>query len=214
MSTPFEKQVRLRNEKVGAFTGWYWPSTDSGAWDGPKHDWETSHITKYAKYLRGKKAVVTAGANCGLYARQYATLFETVYAFEPDPLNFHCLVNNCQVPNIIKMQMALGATAELISVNRLGMENVGMHQVVNDPANDPRIPCLPLDDFNLPFCDLIQLDVEGYEVNVLKGARRTIEIHSPVIILENGERFCMDIMKEFGYTHVDKSVSDDIFIKE
>lgn len=207
------QQTVFRHESVGELHGWTWPKTDTGAWNGPKMDWESSHSHKYMKYLKNRRAVVTAGANCGMYARQYAYLFETVYAFEPDPLNFYCLVNNCQMDNVVKMQCALGSEAGLISINRNYADNVGMNTVNEDPSTDPRFPLITIDSLNLRYCDLIQLDVEGYEEKVLLGAKKTIKKHKPVIILENGCRFYLEIMNSLGYEHVDSSSADDIFVK-
>ena len=207
------RETVFRQESVGELHGWTWPATDTGAWTGPKMDWETSHSHKYLQYLKGRRAVVTAGANCGMYARHYGYLFETVYAFEPDPLNFYCLVNNCQLNNVIKMQCALGEKAGLISINRNYQDNVGMNTVNEDETTDPRFPLITIDSLNLRYCDLIQLDVEGYETKVLLGAKKTIKKFSPVIILENGERFNQEIIAELGYEYVDSSVSDDIYVK-
>jgi hypothetical protein len=41
-----------------------------------------------------------------------------------------------------------------------------------------------IDDMHLPSCDLIQLDIEGYELFALQGAQRTIEQYRPVIMIE------------------------------
>jgi hypothetical protein len=41
-----------------------------------------------------------------------------------------------------------------------------------------------IDDLNLECCDLIHLDIEGYELHALMGARNTIEKHQPLIVLE------------------------------
>lgn len=204
-------QTRIINETVDGLTNWVWPVTDIGAWEGPRNDWNFSHKVKYFKNVKSRNVIITAGANCGLYARLYSGIFQYVYAFEPDPANFHCLVNNCQTDNVIKMQCALGSERKPISLYRKDMSNVGMH-VVDD--NTPgMIPMITIDSLNLHMCDVIQLDVEGYEHNVLLGAEETVEKFKPVLILENGEEDNIsEFMRKHKYTIQDNSCFDTIWI--
>ena len=71
------------------------------------------------------------------------------------------------------------------------------------------VPCVRLDDFELPACDLIKLDIEGAEVMALHGAMRTIDRHQPVVVIEqNGaaKTYGMpataaeDVLKSLGYS--------------
>ena len=45
-----------------------------------------------------------------------------------------------------------------------------------------------LDRYRLPSLRLLKIDVEGMEVDVLLGARRTIVTHRPIIYVENDRR--------------------------
>ena len=207
----YQNLLKIRNEDIDGETNWTWIATDTGAWDGPKHDWIHSHKEKFFKYLRKHNVVVTAGANCGMYARLYAKLFKTVYAFEPDPLNFHCLVNNTQFDNVIKMQCALGSTNKLITLSRANMTNVGCHQIDGSAfVTDSVIPMITIDSLNLAGCDLLQLDVEQYELNVLYGAVETIKKYQPVITAENGI-LCKELLLQLGYKQIDQSGADIIY---
>ena len=146
-----------------------------------------------------------------MYARLYAKLFKTVYAFEPDPLNFHCLVNNTQFDNVIKMQCALGSTNKLITLSRANMTNVGCHQIDGSAfVTDSVIPMITIDSLNLAGCDLLQLDVEQYELNVLYGAVETIKKYQPVITAENGI-LCKELLLQLGYKQIDQSGADIIY---
>jgi hypothetical protein len=73
----------------------------------------------------------------------------------------------------------------------------------------------------LPACDLIQLDLEGYEVYALYGARETIRRHRPVLIVEINksagyEGFGRDEIRraiaELGYRVVGRFGSDEVFV--
>ena len=202
----FEKLTRIRDDIVCGESRWYWPSSDHGAWTGPSDDWAQEHSVKYFKYLKGLDVVVTAGANCGLHTRFFAQKFKRVYAFEPDPLNFHCMVNNSQFPNVYKFQMALGEECRLVDIANENHSNVGVHTI----KEGNKIPMITIDTMNLDACDLIQLDVEGYEPNVIKGALETIKKFWPVITAENGHN-CEHILFDLGYKVVDQSRSDKVF---
>lgn len=204
-----ENLIEQRDIQADGFGPWYWVKSDNGAWDGPCKDWETSHKIKYFTYIKGYHAVLTAGANLGMYSHFYSKMFDVVWAFEPDYLNFHCLVNNNQLPNVIKMQAILGSECGVAGINQENMSNVGMHKVKNDGF----IPKLTIDSLNLPFLDLLQLDVEGYEYPILQGAIETIKKFLPVVVAENGEsNDIRELMIGLGYHCVDRSISDSIWI--
>jgi FkbM family methyltransferase len=121
--------------------------------------------------------MVQAGGNCGQYIRQFSQRFDTVYTFEPDPLNFLCLTLNCG-NNVIKTQACLGNDKNFVNINRKS-DAGAIH--VDGPGN---VPTVRIDDMDLPGCDLIQLDIEGYEYFALQGAVNTIEQYHPVIMVE------------------------------
>lgn len=203
--------LRIREQIVDNVKDWLWVAEDSGAWDGPSREWMETHRDAYLRYLSARNVVVQAGGNCGLYPRLFSEYFQTVYTFEPDPLNFHCLVNNCQRDNIVKINAALGDRNELVSVQRASMGNVGMHTITTQMINAPRItPQLTIDNLHLNECNLIQLDVEGYENKVIEGARETIQRFHPVISCENGGAVA-SLLQSLGYTPRETVGADTIF---
>lgn len=210
----YSSLLKVRDEEVCGVTNWLWVAEDTGAWSGPRNDWIASHSDKYFKYLKGNEVVVTAGGNCGMYVRMYVDKFKTVYAFEPDPLNFHCMVNNNQFDNVVKMQCALGAECKPVMINRASMTNVGCH-TVNDVAPMARLPMITIDSLNLPALDLLQLDIEGYEFNAIRGAINTIKNYRPVIVAERGnEPNIRELLVSINYEAKDQSVSDTIWVPE
>jgi FkbM family methyltransferase len=199
--------VHIRDEEVDGVGPWTWVKSDHGAWDGPKYDWETSHKDRYLHYVKKFKVAVQAGGCQGMYPRLLARNFKAVYTFEPDPLNFYCLVQNCQEDHIVKIQAALGNEPSLITVNRGNMENVGMHQVKPNGF----IPQIQLDNIDFPELDLLCLDVEGYEQPVLDGAMYTIRKHKPVVVLEMPSGDTQRMLEVQGYKLQEWSRSDAIF---
>ena len=212
----YSDHVEVRDEIIDGETNWYWIKGDTGAFEGPKNDWLNSHNTKYFQYLNEFDTIVTAGTNCGMYARFYSRKFKHVYAFEPEPRAFFCMVNNCQSDNVVKMNAALGHGHGLVGIRRAdpgGNDmNVGMNQI--GPVTDEfKIPMLTIDSLGLDACNLIQLDVEGFEQYAIMGAQATIKKFKPVII---AERFSdienQKFMADLGYVLSDISGMDAIYL--
>ena len=193
-------------EPIDGIRDWVWIRGDGGAWGSPRADWALSHREKILTYVKDFRFVVQAGGNLGIYPRLLSNMFQAVYTFEPDPLNFYCLSMNCQKDNIVKIQAALGKENGCVSIVRRTMQNVGMHMVAENP--NAFIPCLSLDSFKLPFLDLLMLDTEEYEPNIIQGAFKTIEKFKPVIFSESPH--ILDLLPE--YKIVDRSAMDTIFI--
>lgn len=201
--------ISPRCARIDSIETWQWITTDHGAFDGPMNDWIESHKAVYLKHVTDWSVVVQAGGNCGMYPALFAHLFKTVYTFEPDPLNFYALVQNTQFDNIIKMQAALGDHHGMIEVHRQTMQNVGMHTVRK--TETAFIPQLCIDDLALPSCGLIQLDIEGYEIHALTGARNTIEKFKPVIACERADEKITQFLSARGYSMVGQSKMDAIY---
>ena len=87
--------------------------------------------------------------------------------------------------------------------------NMGAYRI--DQKSDGHLPMIAIDDLNLPYVDLIQLDVEGYEGFVIKGGRKLIEQHKPVLIVENARPPFEESVKGLGYVLQEKSISDQIY---
>lgn len=195
----YDDYIEVRDIEVDGVKPWHWIKSDTGAWTGPKKDWEEHHKNKYFRHLRNRQVCVTAGANCGMYTRLYSDLFDVVYAFEPDSVNFHCMVMNNQRDNVFKINAALGETPAFCSMQRVTDRNVGMHKV----SGNGFIPIMTIDNMNLPVLDFLQLDVEGYEAHSLKGAEKTIARCRPVIVVEGTK--ADSLLQQYNYQMVERS---------
>jgi FkbM family methyltransferase len=156
--------------------GWWWPKNDS----------LEKRLLKYAdlpqqikKYVNSFDTAVQAGGNTGFYTAQYAAMFDTVYTFEPDYLNFQCMSRNLTEQNIIKLQACVGDTHGLV-----GLNIVDRNRGENSVNGTGIYPMLTIDDLSLNSCNLIHLDIEGYELYAIKGAVNTIVKYKPTVVLE------------------------------
>lgn len=155
---------------------------------------------------------VQAGGHCGLYARQLAKYFTFVHTFEPIPAMHECLnLNASGGLNIITHRAALGQAND--GTITMGQRAGGRSKV--DPAGPLTVPMRSIDGLNLPRCDLIYLDIEGYEIDALLGASRTIKTFHPTVVVEvlEGRRDATEEWaKHVGYKHVRQFHADWVFI--
>ena len=177
-------------DRVACYKGMYWLRDDG---DGVRDDYASPNSScnelltvfpdvpqKVSQFVNNRHVVVQAGGNNGLYVKQYAKLFETVYTFEPVPELFYCLNRNVTESNVFKFQACLGDAHALVGLGRKINNNAGSTNVYGEG----RTPTLMIDNLGLTRCDLIHLDIEGFELFALRGAIHTITAFSPVIVLE------------------------------
>jgi FkbM family methyltransferase len=204
--------TQVRSDAFEGAFNWTWIAGRDETWDVICNDWVTHHKSQILKWFpNGGTTAVMAGGNCGLYPALLAQYFSLVYTFEPDPVHFHCLVNNCQFPNIMKMQAALGAHADMVAVSRHFEGNTGMTQVAEVDRNC--IPVMTIDQFQFKELDLIMLDTEGFEFPILQGAADTLARLNPKIIIELGDvdqgelenhAKCVAFLEKIGYNRVNR----------
>jgi FkbM family methyltransferase len=140
-----------------------------------------------------------------------------VYAFEPVTENYllaNAVVAENRLDNVMLLHAGLGAGASIARVkthNAEGRHIGGMSRIVRDPAKEgsgaQTVPLISIDQLRIKDLSLIQLDVEGFERAVLRGAVKTIEKQRPVIVLEDLRGNCAEILEPLGY--VDAGVVGD-----
>lgn len=185
-----------------------------------RRDLET--LDAVLKIVPGRTAAIQAGGNVGVFPKRLAEQFATVYTFEPSPVLFADMMKNAPEPNIIRFQAALGHERSLVSLSRSRRDGSGKpeHDGLTHVVGQGAIPTLLIDDLGLHACDLIYLDVEGFELYALLGAAETIRRCRPVIAVEvnRGIEFyghspetLRQLICGCGYRNVMKMHSDEVF---
>jgi len=130
--------------------------------------------------------VVDVGAALGDHTFAYANRVGPkgkVYAFEPNPLQFECLkynVSRFPFPNVEVFGLALGADTG--SAKIAPDPNVSAGRLVHGSGD---IKVVSLDRFLVcSKIHFIKIDVEGDEIAVLDGARNTIIVRQPRLLIE------------------------------
>jgi FkbM family methyltransferase len=156
--------------------GFWWPADDT--WCHTVIHEEVDDLLAAVSLAKGRDVAVQAGGNVGVWATHLATMFERVETVEPYIVNYECLKRNVPA-NVNHRHAGFGHVAGYIGLVTVP-GNAGAHYVQGDGAN----LVITIDSLNLDACDLICLDVEGYEPLALRGAAETIRKHRPVIMFE------------------------------
>jgi FkbM family methyltransferase len=163
-----------------------------------------------AQTLRPGDVVVEAGANIGTLTIPIARAIGhgTVYAFEPQRLTFQILSANVALnglDNVHTRHAALGRTTGEIAVpvlDPLVSQNFGGLSLVGSSQGEP-VPVQTIDGLGLKTCRLIKVDVQGMEIDVIKGAAETIKRCRPILYVENEQpeiaAELVGLIQGFGY---------------
>lgn len=188
------------------------------------------------QHLKETRSVIDIGAHIGISVIQWASIFKNVYAFEPMKDHYECLLENTkEFSNINYFNFALSNEETIKNGTYRTNKNSGSFQLLDEnyqqPSKKPpreifKIQTKTLDSFNFKDIDLIKIDVEGWELEVLFGAKKTILENSPVLIIEytggnskkslhsyNVENY-HNFINEIGYTSVGSYDDDIIYVKE
>lgn len=136
---------------------------------------------------------VDAGANIGALSVPMARRVGPdgwVLAAEPQRLVHQALCANVAangLANVVAHWCGLGAASGIAVVPPLdhGKENNYGGIGLRAGGVGERVPVVTIDSLELPGCALIKVDVEGMELDVLRGAAQTIRKHQPRLFVEN-----------------------------
>lgn len=193
--------------------GFYFPGNDE---EGSRSAFATlPHLDAALEFVKDFHICVQAGGNAGVWPKRLAKLFKVVYTFEPDPVNFGYLYLNVTDRNVYKFPAALGNEYGNVDMVRFPA-NCGANYVQGGGYT----PVMRIDDLCLPACGLIQLDVEGMELQALMGARQTILNYRPVLMVEmkqQGRRYgyedeqLVEYIENLGYKEIAHHGRDHIY---
>lgn len=151
--------------------------------------------------------IVDIGASWGDYALLCSKYYHVkhVYAFEPfKPMNelMHFVVSLNNVDNITIYDYALGKneTSKRMPYNVSNM--IVNTKYLNTPIVDYQVTKIKTLDSFMLTPSILKIDVEGNELEVLKGAKRTIAKYHPKIIIEtHSDRLRYEVLKKLeNYT--------------
>lgn len=165
-----------------------------------RYDHEEYEPEAYAYLKRSVKpggVVLDVGAHVGVFTIMLARWVGPtghVYAFEPTPqtraaLEDHLVLNEVAdrvTPVPMAVSDAPGTARFYVASNSLENTLNATHSRI--PSAEPiDVPVTTIDDFcavNNLKPTLVKLDVEGFELHALRGARQTLASHRPTVVVE------------------------------
>lgn len=168
---------------------------------------------------------IDVGANIGQtslnLSKKLGKIAHKIYAFEPFPTTFEKLKTNISLnyfPSIEIFNIALGNKEDITEMEMSCLTNSGGNKIAPKDSKIKnqlvQVHQKKLDDFNKlenPV-QFIKIDVEGYEIEVLKGAEQIIKKYTPVMVIElndlnlkrqnSSARELVSFVKELGYKNI------------
>lgn len=179
-------------------------------------------------FCKGFDHALDIGGHVGLWSRVLGRRFNRVTAFEPLPPHIECFERNVPMfpfpapseldaagyPNVDLLKTALGAQFATLTI-QMPNDNTGHAHTLKGPGSDSttawQVPCVTLDsmiDALGPQIDFIKIDVEGFELEVIKGGEALIRKYRPAMVVEqkanNAERYgagqwdAVRLLKDWG----------------
>lgn len=204
---------RLAENKYGKYSvpeSTFHTYTAQAILDGKVH--EPSTIQYILDNCNGE--VIHAGVGFGDFLPALRRL-PRVWAFEPVPQNFDAAMDTIELNNIENVNLFNCALNHSNTPVKLKID--GIRSEVSEDGlivDSVKLDCVIPETANI---SVIHLDIEGYENEVLIGAKRLIQRCKPIIILEIDDRATRynSFMEEFGYephTHLIYDCGPMVFV--
>ncbi|MFA7298217.1 MAG: FkbM family methyltransferase [Candidatus Absconditabacterales bacterium] len=166
--------------------------------------------------------VIDAGAWIGCFSVVASSFGAISYAFEPAKETFEHLKETAQLNSslpgkIIPINKGVGDKKEKIGFED-GLDGNGGNKI-NTKITDNMIELISIDEFvkenNIPKIDFIKSDIEGYERQLLEGAKDSIKKYSPKLSIstyhfsddpEVLEKMILKINHKYNIIHMHKKL--------
>lgn len=154
--------------------------------------YERNSVRYLKKMVKEGAICIDGGANSGFYSLTFARLAGEkgqVHAFEPVSINFDRFKKNASLnrfPQLTLNQVGLSDEAKSMEIH-FGGNNLGTASLyTQDKGKTETIPLRTLDSYceekGIEQIDFLKIDVEGAELECLKGAQEVIR-RSPNLVL-------------------------------
>lgn len=162
---------------------------------------------------------IDVGANIGCVSLQWRVTNKSgvIIAVEPHPITFKRMVVNYKlndIKEIDSVQSAIGSQNGFVDIV-MDNDNNSMARVVGDhlqyidsfkTQTTSPVPCITIDklvsDKNIKKINILKLDVEGFEVECLRGAGKALQITDKVMLEFHSEELrksCEEILGHAGF---------------
>jgi FkbM family methyltransferase len=233
-------------EKIEFKGGWWIPKYDAhyekhmadqeGIWD-----YQSAQRKFALESVESFDIAIDVGANVGFWSKTLCTKFRRVVAFEPLEVNSSCLqLNLAEFSNWSLKQVALSDSnidegtmfcssdeSGNAGLSLTGVLEANTHRKLKeDKIFTERIEVRTLDSYFDEFLNqkigFIKVDCQGYELEILRGAKKVLTTHAAVLCLELPRRNLKEriyyfkvrqFLMQFGYRKFGHVNKDTVFKK-
>ena len=155
-------------------------------------------IGELCQYARG--VVLDVGANVGSHSINFSQHADVVHAFEPQPQVFYNLCANLMlhhIHNVCVYNCALGSYEGVTNVIALDTTREGSPMGVAVGEGDQPVTMRTIDALGIAPVHFIKIDVEGHELEVLRGARETLSSQKIIVYVEIHREHLIDDVRQY-----------------
>jgi len=154
--------------------------------------YEPETYSFFKKIIKPGMIIVDIGAHIGYFTRLFSQLtghIGFVYALEADMENFSLLKKNTEhLKNVELLQLAVSNKTG--SINFYRSEKTGCHSTIEDAAQHKETITVASSDLDSILnkiqagkVDVIKMDIEGGELNALKGMQKTLNANRDLSLI-------------------------------
>ena len=181
--------------------------------------WDMQTLCVIDRYLPENAVICDIGANIGSHSIYWAVEkgASKIYAFEPLPEVCDILRENIKLNNmqdiIVPFNLAIFDVNSRATISSYTQANIGATSFKLLPNGNFKTKRLD-DIFIEERVDLLKINVQGAEVEVLKGASQFIRKNKPIIALTSFYRRmeCDELLLKLGYQRVETIRQNENFI--
>lgn len=150
--------------------------------------YEQDMLKKASRYIPENAIVADCGCNIGNHSVFFAKICkaEKVISFDPQRFCASTCRENMALNGVAKQSeiicKALGRKTGRMRIEEFCPGNCGATRFVMDEHGD--IPVICLDDLKLEKLDFVKIDIEGGQLDLLEGAKSTLQKYHPAIWIE------------------------------
>jgi len=177
------------------------------------------------EYADPNKNIIDIGANIGNHTVVYSNFTNgTVYSFEPQKEIYDILLKNISInkcDNVKAFNFGISDKEDTFFMNATyeSPNNFGSFSIIEQNSQSGiMVECKPIDSFNIENVGFVKIDVEGHELNVLKGITSLLTRDRPNLIIEIWDHALItyetfDFLKSINYRPLKKlGNSDYLFV--
>ena len=161
--------------------------------------------------------ILDIGAWCGTWSMAMQKYADEIYCYEPNKIHFECLIKNLKTFQHIKLHNHAVGNRD----GKIKLTSETATQNTRVLLEEGETVILKLDSMDIHNPDMLKIDVEGLEMEVLKGGNKLLEnIEFVMIELNNNSKkygssnkLIQKHMKNLGFKELIKTWPDIVYRK-